>query len=326
VTTGFFLHPAAALHDPGWGHPEHQGRLRALASAVGKDLLTLHGRVEQMEPRAATMQELLRVHSEDHLEHLFHVCRRAEAEGRSLEVGPETLVSAGSREAILGSSGAVLEAVERVADGTLANAFVAARPPGHHATRERAMGFCPVNHVAVGARHLQATGRARRVAIVDWDVHHGNGTQEVFWQDPDVFYLSFHQWPAFPGSGTEAEVGRGEGRGTTRNVLLPPGTDGPAYLATFRRVLAETEAAFHPEFILVSAGYDGLAQDPMGGLMLEPADYAALTREVMAWADRACGGRVVAVLEGGFDPGATGRAVVATLRSLAGVEESVRGP
>lgn len=318
--TGFFLHPAASLHDPGWGHPEHQGRLRSLASAVGKDLLTLHGRVEQFEPRLATMEELLRVHSPDHLEHLFHVCRKAEMEGRSMDVGPETLVSAGSRDAILGSSGAVLEAVERVGDGTLANAFVAARPPGHHATRERAMGFCPVNHVAVAARALLETGRARRVAIVDWDVHHGNGTQEIFWQDPNVFYLSIHQWPSYPGTGTEAERGGGEGKGTTRNVLVPPGTEGSAHRVALKKALEETAEVFVPDFILVSAGYDALAQDPLGGLLLEAADFHSLTRDIMAWADVACEGRLVAVLEGGYEPRATGRAVVATLRALAGVE------
>jgi acetoin utilization deacetylase AcuC-like enzyme len=319
--TGFFLHAAASLHDPGWGHPEHQGRLRGLASAVGKDLLTLHGRVEQFESRLATMQELLSVHSSDHLEHLFHVCRKAEEEGRSMEVGPETLVSAGSREAILGSAGAVMEAVERVADGALTNAFVAARPPGHHATRERAMGFCAVNHVAVGARYLLGTGRARRVAIVDWDVHHGNGTQEIFWQDPNVFYLSVHQWPSYPGTGAEAEQGGGEGRGTTRNVLVPPGTDGATHRAVLREALDHTATIFDPDFILVSAGYDALAQDPLGGLLLEPTDFHALTRDVMGWAEAACGGRLVAVLEGGYEPRATGKAVVATLRALAGVEE-----
>jgi acetoin utilization deacetylase AcuC-like enzyme len=319
--TGFFLHPAAPLHDPGWGHPDHQGRLRSLASAVGKDLLILHGRVTQFESRLATMQELLRVHSEDHLEHVLHVCGRAEAAGRSLEVGPETLVSAGSREAVLGSTGAVLEAVERVADGTLTNAFVATRPPGHHATRGRAMGFCPVNHVAAGARHLLETGRARRVAIVDWDVHHGNGTQEIFWQDPAVYYLSLHQWPSYPGSGAESERGVGEGRGTTRNVPLPPGTDGAAYRAAFQKALEESAAEFEPDFILVSAGYDALAEDPLGGFLLEASDFHALTLEVLAWASRVCGGRVVAALEGGYDPEATGRAVVATLRGLAGVED-----
>lgn len=316
--TGFFMHPSAALHDPGWGHPDHQGRLRSLASSVGRDLLALHGVVEQLESQAAREEALLRVHSADHLTSLREACQRA---GRGqIEVGPETFVSSASWEAILGSTGALLEAVERVSDGRLRNAFVATRPSGHHASRTRAMGYCPVNHVAVAAAHLLATGRAERVAIVDWDIHHGNGTQEIFYLDPRVFYLSLHQAPLFPGTGSEKERGKGPGAGTTRNVPLPSGTGSPAYLDHFHRALAEVEASFAPDFILVSAGYDGLADDPVGGCMLEPADYHVMARAVVDWAERRCDGRVVAALEGGFAPESTGKAVVATLRALAGLD------
>lgn len=315
--TGFFLPPAAALHDPGWGHSDHQGRLRALASTVGADLLNLEGRVEQMEARPARVDTLLKVHSRDLMASIREACEKAGT--GQVEVAPETFVSGASWDAILGSSGAVLEAVDRVSAGALRNAFVAARPPGHHASHARALGFCIVNHVAVAARHLIRSGTAERVAIVDWDIHHGNGTQEIFYTDPDVFYLSLHQSPLFPGSGSAAERGKGAGEWTTLNVPLPAGTDSDTYLDRFRGALDQAAAVFEPDFILVSAGYDGLAEDPMGGFHLRPGDYHVLTSMVMDWAAESCQGRLVLSLEGGHDPDATGRSVVATLRALAGL-------
>ncbi len=315
--TGFFLHPSAALHDPGWGHPEHQGRLRTLASTVGRDLLALHGRVVQSEGGHASMDVLAAVHDPVMLERVRRICR--EVGPSPTEVGPETLVCEASWDAITGSSGALLAAVEAVSEGRLRNAFVAARPPGHHASADQVMGFCVVNHVAVAARHLLDSGRARRVAIVDWDVHHGNGTQDIFWHDPRVFYLSLHQMPLFPGTGAATEIGAGEGEGMTLNVPLAAGTGPAAYLDAFQEALARVAGDFHPDFILISAGYDALAVDPLGGLLLEPATYHLMTHRVMAWADEICGGRVVAVLEGGYHPRGTGLAVVATLRALARV-------
>ncbi len=320
--TGFSMHPAAALHDPGWGHPDHQGRLRTLASAVGKDLLTLHGHVDQIEARPARIDPILDVHSRDHIASVRLACERAG--GGQREVGPETFVSAASWDAILGSSGAILEAVDRVMVGTLRNAFVAARPPGHHASHARAMGFCIVNHVAVAARHLIRSGQAERVAIVDWDIHHGNGTQEIFYTDPNVFYLSLHQSPLFPGTGSERERGKGAGEGTTLNTPLPSGTGPESYLDHLRGALETAREAFQPDFILISAGYDGLAEDPLGGFLLRPRDFHGAARMVMEWAEEACQGRVVASLEGGYAPEATGRAVVATLRAMAGLDPASR--
>jgi acetoin utilization deacetylase AcuC-like enzyme len=236
-----------------------------------------------------------------------------------VEVGAETPLSGASWDAIRGSAGAALTAVDGVAGGTFRNAFVATRPPGHHASAERAMGFCAVNHVAVAARHLQATGAAERVAIVDWDVHHGNGTQDIFYEDPSVFFLSLHQSPFYPGTGAAGERGRGAGSGTTLNVPLPAGTRGPEYGRALRGALRRAEEAFAPNFLLVSAGYDALARDPVGGMALEPGEFFDLTLDVMAWADRACEGRIVALLEGGYEPRRTGEAAVATLGALAGL-------
>ena len=316
--TGFFLHPSASLHDTGWGHPEHQGRLRAVASAVEKRLLELHGRVEQRPARFATSAEMRRVHPGSYLEALERASARAREEGAQVEVGPETPLSGASWDAIRGSCGAALAAGEEVASGRLRNAFVATRPPGHHATADGAMGFCSVNHVAVTARHLQATGAADRIVIVDWDVHHGNGTQDIFYQDPSIFYLSLHQAPHYPGTGATSERGEGDGEGATLNVPLPQGTTRAAYLAAFESAVEEAAATFDADFILISAGYDALEGDPLAGMLLQPEDFRDFTRCAMQWADHSCGGRLVAVLEGGYEPERTGRAVVSTLETLAG--------
>ena len=314
--TGFFLHPAAALHDPGWGHPEHQGRLRAVASAVGKNLPELHGKVEQFNSAPATLDQLARIHPLAYLTQLQAACSRAGKEGGQVLVGPETPMSGASWEAIVGSAGAAIDAVERVARGELRNAFVATRPPGHHASAAEAMGFCGVNHVAVAARHLQAGGLARRVAIVDWDAHHGNGTQNIFYEDPSVYYLSLHQSPLFPGTGFPEERGEGRGRGMTLNVPLKARTERTAHLRLFAEAVRQVESEFSPDFILVSAGYDALAYDPLASLSLEPEDFADLATCVAEWAERGCLSRMVVLLEGGYNPGRTGAAVVETLLAL----------
>jgi len=248
------------------------------------------------------------------------MCDAAQAQQKIFQLDMDTRVSPESWEAALGSAGGAIAAAAAVADGMLSSAFVATRPPGHHATPDRAMGFCLFNNVAVAARHLQATGRAGRVLIVDWDVHHGNGTQDVFYEDPTVYYLSLHQAPHYPGTGDALETGDGPGRGTTLNVPLAAGTPRETYRARFREALARAVEAARPDFVLVSAGYDAMKDDPLGGLLLEPEDFHGMTREVLDAAS-VCGGRVVAVLEGGYDPIRLGQAVVQTIRALAGVEE-----
>jgi len=229
-------------------------------------------------------------------------------------------VSGASWDAAVGSAGTAIAAARAVARGELANAFVATRPPGHHATPERAMGFCLFNSVAVAARALQAEGHAQRVLIVDWDVHHGNGTQDTFLADPSVFFLSLHQWPHYPGSGAAEETGVGAGEGFTLNVPLPAGTPAAAYRDRFDQVLTDVEDRFAPDFVLVSAGFDCMAGDPLGDLLLEPADLHWMTRRVVELADRACGGRVVALLEGGYAPPRLGAGAVAVVRGLAGLD------
>jgi acetoin utilization deacetylase AcuC-like enzyme len=317
--TGFFMHEASPLHDTGWGHPEHQGRLRSLASAVGKDLPDLIGRLELFEPGFAPLEALARVHPVPWLETLKARVDEAAAAGSVLSLDADTMVSAATWDAVLGSSGGGIEAADRIMAGTLSNAFVATRPPGHHATATEAMGFCLVNHVAVVARHLQAKHGVPRVAIVDWDVHHGNGTQAIFEADPTVYVLSIHQSPGYPGTGGAGERGVGPGEGFTRNIPLSPGTSRGEWMAAFDRALEAAEREFAPDFILVSAGYDALAGDPLGAMALEPTDYHTMMERVLGWAERRASGRVAALLEGGYEPKRTGVAVVETIRALVGL-------
>ena len=320
LPTGFLLHPAAPLHDPGWGHPEHQGRLRALSSAVGKDMIALHERVVQLEARSATEEELLRVHTRDHLDRVQAAADQAMEEERSIPLESDTLVSGASWDAAVGSSGAVMAAADGVAKGFVRNAFVATRPPGHHATADRAMGFCLFNHAAVAARYVQDQGLAKRVLIVDWDVHHGNGTQDIFYEDADVFYLSLHQFPFYPGTGRAEETGSGPGIGATSNVPLPAGTPRRDYEARFLESLGEVWDRHAPEFVFISSGFDVLSGDPLGGMNVEPEDLHRFTREVMDLAQKTAGGRVVVLLEGGYSPERVGEGTVAVVRALAGLE------
>ena len=313
------MHAAAVLHDTGWGHPEHQGRLRAVASAVKNDLVALHGRVEQVAPDAAREEDLRLVHSDALIDQVSGAVRTARERGRVGSLDPDTRLSGASWEAALGTVGAGLEAANGVAEGRFRNAFVAARPPGHHATPERAMGFCLFNNIAIAAAALRARGLARRVLIVDWDVHHGNGTQDAFYDDPAVFFLSLHQYPHYPGTGAADETGSGAGEGFTLNVPLAPATPRRDYHEVFRLALETAVDRSTPDFILVSSGFDVLAGDPLGGQLLEPGDLHGMTRRVMDAADRCCGGRVVVFLEGGYDPERTGAGCVAVLRALAGV-------
>lgn len=319
MDTAFLLHPASPLHDTGWGHPEHQGRLRALAQAVGRDLLTLHGRVEQIEPAEASLEDLRRVHGQAHVERVRQACELATSRDTLISLDPDTRVSAASWEAALGSAGAGIAGAAAVVSGRARTAFVAARPPGHHATPDRAMGFCLFNSIAVVARWLQAHGHAERVLIVDWDVHHGNGTQDAFYEDSTVFFVSLHQSPHYPGTGAAEERGSGPGEGFTLNVPLPAGTPRPEYRARFEQAVTEASRVIEPDFVLVSAGFDVMAGDPLGGMLLEPEDLHVMTRFLVEYAESACDGRVVALLEGGYDPPRLGMGAVAVIRALAGL-------
>ncbi|NLG61007.1 MAG: histone deacetylase [Candidatus Cloacimonetes bacterium] len=311
------MHPACGRHDTGWGHREHQGRLPAIVRAIEQDTPMLLEHVVHVEPDPIEVEALLRVHTARHVDTVRACAAEAARTGELQHLDSDTVVSAASWDAALAAAGCAWEAARMLYDGDADGAFALARPPGHHATPDRAMGFCLFNNVAAAARAVQHHG-AGRVLIVDFDVHHGNGTQDIFYEDPSVYFLSLHQFPWYPGTGAAEERGAGAGRNTTRNVLLAAGTDPATHLRALEDALAAALEEFTPEMFLVSAGYDCMARDPLGGLLLEPRDIHALVSIIVdAAASARC--RTMCVLEGGYDPARTGEGVVQTLRALAGL-------
>ena len=294
------------LHDTG-GHPE--GTDRATEIVTHLQALELWGSLVVVPPRPATREDLLLVHSESLVD---RVRRIAESGGGGID--HETPVSARSYEVALLAVGGVLTALEQWEQGRAPFALV--RPPGHHATPDRAMGFCLFNNVAIAARYAQGKHRLGRVLVVDWDVHHGNGTQAAFYDDPTVLYFSVHRDRFYPGSGKESESGEGKGLSYTINVPLPAGSGDAVYRQAFTETLVPAALAFRPDLILVSAGFDAHQDDPLGGMKLTADGYAALTRIVKDLAARCCAGRLVAVLEGGYGLEGLADSVEAQVRVL----------
>jgi acetoin utilization deacetylase AcuC-like enzyme len=292
--TGLVWEPRCQLHEPGAGHPERPQRLEAIRR--GLEAAGLWQRCLRLPARPATELELLRCHSPNYLA----TVKADIAAGRpDLSTG-DTALSSHSEEAARLAAGGALVAVEAVLAGTVRQAFVAVRPPGHHASRDQGMGFCIYNTVALAARHAQALGGCERVLIVDWDVHHGNGTQAIFWRDPSVLFLSVHQHPLYPGGGSPGERGEGPGQGFTINCPLAAGSGGREVLAALRTHLPAAAAAFQPSLVLISAGFDGMEGDPLADFQLTASDIADLTVLVKGLAERHAGGRLVSVLEGGY--------------------------
>ena len=293
----------------GPSHVERPARVRAIRKAIEEaglwDILV------HVEPRPADEASLLRVHSAEHIADV----RRSAAETGVTWLDGDTYACKETYETALLAAGGVCAAVDAVAKGEVRSAFCAVRPPGHHATRDRAMGFCLFNNVAVATRYVQAVHGVRRVLIVDWDVHHGNGTQDTFYRDPDVVYISTHQSPFYPGTGSADEKGEGPGAGHIHNFPLKRGSGDKEFLAALAEGLKAAEP-FKPEFIFISCGFDAHAGDPIGGLSLTDHAYAEATRRVRALADRTASGRIVSVLEGGYDLDTLGHAAVAHLRAL----------
>ena len=287
------LDPVFEEHDTGEGHPERPARLRAVReglSAAG--LLPL---CRLYPPVPATDAEITAVHDPAYLRHV----ESAVARGARLLDSGDTAVSARSAEIARLAAGSLLSLTRAVAAREVERGFAAVRPPGHHAERSLAMGFCLFNNVAIAARALRDAGMAR-VLVVDWDVHHGNGTQHLFEEDPTVFYFSLHQFPLYPGTGAAGERGRGAGAGATLNRPLPPGSGDEAFLSALQD-MADAAAAFRPEMVLVSCGFDAHARDPLAGLTVTTEAFAEATRIVISVADTCAGGRLVSVLEGGYD-------------------------
>ena len=280
-----------AEHQTPPGHPERPERAEAMdaVAATWRERGT-----EIVAPRAATNEQLARVHDTDYLR------RIAASAGKSTQLDPDTYTSPESHDIALLAAGAAIDAVERVMGGSHHAAVAMVRPPGHHAERDRAMGFCLYNNVAAAAAHARAQGAAK-VAVVDYDVHHGNGTQHIFAADPHVLYVSTHQFPYYPGTGAASEVGRDAGRGFTVNVPLEVGAIDEDYQHAFATVVVPVLRQFEPDLIIVSAGFDAHERDPLGGMRLSTAAFAAMTTELRLVAEECCRGRIVSVTEGGYD-------------------------
>jgi acetoin utilization deacetylase AcuC-like enzyme len=272
----------------------------------------LLNRLARVDARAATQEELLLCHTREYLS----TAKRDVESGRPYLSTGDTDITANSWEVAARAAGGVLNAVDAVVSGKARNAFCAVRPPGHHATPNRGMGFCLFNNVAIAARHAQRKHGLARVLIVDWDVHHGNGTQDIFYSDPSVFFFSTHQWPLYPGTGRADETGEGAGRGATMNRPFPAGSGRAEILGAVQGSLLPAAERFQPDLVLISAGFDSRAGDPLGRFTLTDRDFADLTRTAIEIADRYACGRVVSVLEGGYNPEGLARAAAAHVEAL----------
>ena len=280
-----------AEHQTPPGHPERPERAEVMDAVAAR---WRERGAEIVAPRVASVEQLARVHDREHIR------RMSETAGKSSQIDPDTYTSPESHEIALLAAGAAVDAVERVMGGSHQAAVAMVRPPGHHAERSRAMGFCLFNNVAVAAAHARAQGAAK-VAIVDYDVHHGNGTQHIFETDPHVLYISTHQFPYYPGTGAADEIGREAGRGFTVNVPLEVGACDEDYQLAFAQVVLPVLRQFEPDLIIASAGFDAHERDPLGGMRLSTAAFGAMTLELRAVAEECCRGRIVSVTEGGYD-------------------------
>lgn len=307
MTTALLSHPACEDHDTGPGHPERSDRLRAILRVLEQEEFA--GLLRETAPRA-TEEQLERAHPHEHVRTILAI--RPEADNYVF-LDPDTVMSSGSAEAALRAAGGAVAAVDLVMEGKAANAFVAVRPPGHHAEPARAMGFCLFNNVAVAAQHARAAWGLTRIAVVDFDVHHGNGTQAMFAGDADLFYASSHQSPAYPGTGSAHD------RGVANNIVnvpLPPGAGSELFRRAWHDTILPALDRFAPELLIISAGFDAHRSDPLAQIQLDADDYAWITRELASVAARRAQGRIVSVLEGGYDLEALAESTAAHVRAL----------
>ena len=292
-TCAYLIDDIFLSHDPGSHHPETPQRLTAIKDAL--DNSGLSSRWRRIVPRPALRDELELVHHPALIERVEQACRRAPS-----HLDADTVVSAGSYRAALSAAGGSLECVDAICSGRLLRAFAFVRPPGHHAEPDRAMGFCLFNNVALAAAYARKKHKLERVAVVDFDVHHGNGTQVRFYDDPHVLFVSTHQYPFYPGTGAFTEIGVGAGKGYTLNLPLPSGTGDDVFAPVYASIIRPVLFQFKPQLILVSAGFDGHFLDPLGGLRVTSAGYASVAASLILAAEEACAGKICFVLEGGY--------------------------
>lgn len=306
VKVAYISHADCGRHDTGWRHPEHVGRLRAIPRALREDVELYHA-LEHVEGRHASEDDLLLAHD---AEYVARVRQLAESGGGALD--PDTVASEGSWDAARAAVGCVLDAVDLAVDGT-ARAFCAVRPPGHHALKDRAMGFCLFGNVAIGAHYARQRRDVQRVLIVDWDVHHGNGTQALVEHDPSIRFISMHQSPWYPGTGAAGD--RGPHR-SVWNVPLPGNLAPEVYVDALQSAVNDATSDFTPDLVMISAGFDCLAGDPLGEFTLEIEHITQLTSWLRSRSDAWCGGRMLAALEGGYVPERVGLAAVAVMKAM----------
>ncbi len=321
MKSGFVYDPIYLKHDTG-GHPESSRRLEAIISHL--EQTGLKQRLTPIKPRPATIGELTLVHHESHVAHVKEVAQRG---GGWLD--PDTVISPGSYDAALYAAGGAIEAVEAVVGGEVSSAFALVRPPGHHATERQAKGFCLFNNLAIAARHALERLKLERLVIIDFDVHHGNGTQEAFYDNPNVLYMSTHQYPHYPGTGRVEETGNGIAEGTTVNIPLPAWCGDAEYEQVFEQIIVPAARRFEPQLILVSAGYDTHWADQLALMQLTVSGFARIVGTIKGLADELCQGRLVLSLEGGYNLEALAASVKATFDVLLGgtdIEDPVGPP
>jgi len=309
MSVSLIYDPAYLTHNTGNHHPENAHRLEVVLGTLKASDIGGHLRI--VKPSSARVEDLLRCHHEEMVHHVKALC-----ESGSSSIDADTHISRESYEVALLAAGGAISAVDEVMKEEGGRAFCLVRPPGHHATVERAMGFCLFNNAAVAARYAQAKYGAESVLIIDWDVHHGNGTQEIFWTDPTVFYFSTHQYPFYPGTGAASEHGAGKGEGFTLNIPLPAGTPASIHRKVFVDALHAIHQKFHPDLIIISAGFDSRRGDLLGGLMLEDSDFSEMTKEVLRISEQDSAGRIVGLLEGGYNLQLLGGSVKSHLTAM----------
>lgn len=315
MATGVVFSEELKKHDTGKGHPESAARVDAVARAIGSP--SLSGKLESLPIRPAEREEVLLVHWDRLYE---EVLESATCDKTFLDA--DTVASRATSSVAHLAAGAAIVAVEAVLEGKVPNAFAFSRPPGHHAKPDKAMGFCVFNNVAIAAKYAQQRFQLKRVLVIDFDVHHGNGTQKAFYTSPEVLYISTHQSPHYPGTGGVGEVGKDEGEGFTLNVPMPPGMGDSDYVDVFRNIVVPVGQEFAPELVLVSAGFDAHRDDPLGGMNVTEGGFAAIAEEIARLSRSTCAGRTVFVLEGGYDLSALEKSIVAVLRVLSGERAS----